>query len=253
MKPQERYEIIEQFINGELSPDEHMEFQASMEKDPELAEEVKLHQRMHAALAETEVIQLENLLQEVNKEVKIDGHETKALGVFSMLKNYRRLAAIAAVLLVAALIFQLFLGKSPDLFSEHYESYPYLLDSRSTEIASPLHQQASSAYQNGEYESAYPLFITLSEELEGQPSAWAYRFYAGVSALEAGQYSDAEQSLKAVADSSETIYSAEAEWYLALVFLAQDKIELAKSTLENIMAKQNDRSAKAGQLRQLLD
>ncbi len=67
---QQKYELIEKYLRGELTGSALHAFEAQMRQNPIFAEEVQLHRDIEAALLDEDAINLRRTLQKINAEEK---------------------------------------------------------------------------------------------------------------------------------------------------------------------------------------
>ena len=234
MTREEQYEQIEAYINGKMTDDERQEFKTKMNLDSTLQQEVQLHQELSQALSEKEVMELENLLAEVGQSYENEDSTDTSGKVVSLFRKYRALAAAVAILVVGTILFQLATGGEADLYAKYHEPFPSYLEVRSGEPGDKPLQQAIDAYKSGDYATAKQVFDSLPQE------DLSIKFYASLSALEAGFIQDAIKGLEAVASDANATYRQQAEWYLALAYLKNGDLEKTRSTLQKIVQSGSD-------------
>ncbi len=102
MNAEELYTIIESYLNGELAGEAFKNFESRLNTDPEFAEEVKLHQSLHAAMDDPKKRNLRDSLGRLRQEFK---NAEAADEVVPLQSNrfQRRLWMAAASLLLLAL------------------------------------------------------------------------------------------------------------------------------------------------------
>ena len=108
-----------------------------------------------------------------------------------------------------------------------------LLTSRSSDENQVNEQlnQAISAYQNQDFESAATGF---SEITEVNPDNLSYLFYQAVSLLESQKATEAIPVFQALLSQPKHTLSEQSQWYLALAYLQQEDTVNVKKHLEGI-------------------
>ena len=149
--------------------------------------------------------------------------------------SFRRVLSIAASFLVLAVAgwWVVNTGQSTDpnaLYSEYAEAYNVSLTVRgSNEMAG--FQQAQTAYQKGDYATAFTKFQALAQQ---DPGAAQFSFYAGVSALLNEEATLAIPLFKTLLAQPDHLFVEQARWYLALAYLQEDDTASAKTYLSEI-------------------
>ena len=235
MNEAQRYERIESYLSGQMPPEEAAAFRREMETDPGLEAEVALHRGIAEAVAEEEDVQ--------NLEGKIGAILEKGRGEAAGLAARRRflsrpllrVAASAALLIVAALAAYFYLSRADDspeaLFAEHV-SYPESIYEastvRSAEGQTPeraaqaarldsLWKAADALYRQGRYQEALGVLDETGRPENGPLSGNASRlhYYRGILQARAGQFAGAVSSFEQVA----VEYNEDADWKRALALL----------------------------------
>ena len=238
------YEKIEQYINGELSPDELTAFELQIQEDKELAAEVILYRNVlnglqnNASAKAGEAAFLKTL--ELNKKKLQQPAIVKTIPFYKS-KNFRiAVVAIAASVLAAVLLSPLF--TKPKNTEQLYAQYAMHDTISATirgnnpdtnlvlpKIADSLFTLMQSAYNNKQYALALPLlksYLATHNEVE-------YKLALGICLLETNQYKEAIDSFQSVAK-TENVLKYKAIWYTALSYLKQNKTALCKETLQQI-------------------
>lgn len=230
---EELYEEIEAYLEGNLSRPELVAFESRMEQDPELKQQVSLHQRIAAAVADQEEIQLENTLQEV---VEQEGGGT--VRFFARFPVMRYAAAAAIALLIAISIWwsvsSVLTSDSPqELFAENYEFYPGPASLRGSEDPIPYNptEQAFLAYQQHDFQAAKEQF---SELLAEDPTNTELIFFQALCNLELDNTNQARTGFGQVIDQGNNFYLMQSRWYLALAWLKEGNSEEATTILSEL-------------------
>lgn len=110
MTKQELYENIDLYIAGSLSEEALKDFENQMKNDPNLAEEVKLHQKVHSELGDVTKKELRNILSDVK------GKYTQSGKVVQMQPRrfFSRNLAVAASVLILGMAFWFLFLRSPE-------------------------------------------------------------------------------------------------------------------------------------------
>ena len=159
---------------------------------------------------------------------------------------YYWLSGVAACLILGFFVYLFWQNqhKPEQLFAKYYE--PYMVASvQRNGSAQNTQQQAMQAYEEGNYQLAAKAFESC---LSLTPQDVGCQFYLGLSYLETQQLHKAEQSLKHVIQATPNEYTTRAQWYLALVYLKNNKSKDAKLLLQELSRDQGFYGKKADML-----
>jgi len=167
---------IEEYINGEMPPQEAAEFEQQVKADPDLAYEVRLYQLNFAGIEyaeDTDYQPLKNRLKAIGEEIaKEEGNQERETPILDIKpnrsRNARRLLALAASLLLILLAYFLIPKQQPasPMASISQELVDReLSDSRSNDPSTPvtIYQQGVKFFKEKEYEAAINQFDQVIE------------------------------------------------------------------------------------------
>jgi len=236
-------ELIDRYLNQQLSVEELSRFKKSMESDPALAEEVRLQNQAEKLVQSIGRAQLRQQLQDFEKK-KESSHRR-----FSI-RSYWLIAAIFTLFMIGSWWIYLSSLPSPtpkSLIATYFQPYRPPIQVRGVDVSRQAWKSASSAYTVGNYQKAAEQFeIYLSPPNTQDPVA---HFYAGLSHLsqQPPNTQKAAFHLKQVL-LSDNDYQQQAQWYLALSYLAQNDSEQGKAFLKAIIEQQSFQSDRAKSL-----
>jgi len=235
MDNEKKYELIEQYLSGELSGDVLSSFEKQMAENVELREDVKLQKQLNVTLKGKGVHQLREVLKEVDQNWR-----SPEIGILKKLRSSTiiRISALAASILLFALAYQLFTAPKNDtnsqLFADNFQPYQMVLSQRNETTDSPrdiLLNNSILAYQQKNYQEAVIGFQKLNE-LDNNNTA--YPFYLGLSELALENSDEAIKVLGQVLEKNHHLFMEQSRWYLALAYLQKGEMESAISQLELI-------------------
>lgn len=230
-----RQEKIEAYVMGQMSSDEQNAFQQEIDRDPVLAEEVRLHMMMKKSLGDKDQNTFRKLVREVIEEERLDTGQNSSSDIQH---NGKRVSIdrwkwlVAAVIIALIGFFSWFLiGLKPSpnqLFAQYFEAYPAYQVNRSEEHLPQL-QKAMEYYGLEKYREAAEIFKGL--ETEDQGVSEMIRFYHGITQMESGHFQEAENLFLQISENPESQYQQQSRWYLALTLLKQKQMNHAKEIL----------------------
>lgn len=233
-------EQIEDYLAGTMDDSAKRTFERRLESDPDAAQALLLNQEVHRAIKDPKALQLEESLRIIGDDFVAQYEEEKApeKNRIPLVKNYRWIAAVAAILICTFSAWWLWNHQptklsNQELYAEFYEAYPAQTNSRTldTQVETTF-LQAQKAYQASDYSTAIPLFKRLLEEEKLSPEfRISILFYKGQAHLAAQEIAPARQTLESIDALPSNSYTRPTKWYLALIALQNNDIEQAKKFL----------------------
>jgi tetratricopeptide (TPR) repeat protein len=228
MEPSEELQDqMDRFLLNRMTPEERYAFEATLRENKALQEEVRVQQNLVDAIEKLGDYRLKTQLEGVYQEVILqENQRMKPLN-----RQWPRWAAAASVLLLMALSLVYF-GKSNSnpaaLFSQYYRPERYVA---TRDIAADKNT-AGAYFNEKKYAEALKAFQANGQN---DPHAGYDRLFEGLSYLELGQYTSAEERFKRVIREN-PLLKEKGQWYLALLYLKLDKTEACKVTLRELVS-----------------
>jgi tetratricopeptide (TPR) repeat protein len=243
------YEIISQYVDGQLTGEALLAFEKEMQANAELANEVALYKTINEELAqqvnnEKEEQALTNNLKGLS-EKHFKKEQAKVKGIN---RWWYAAAAAAAIIIIVVRPF------SPEPFNNEKLFAYYMKDAERLPAVQrgnnddTLLLKAANFYNNKDYPNALPL---LQNILTRKPDETELHLAAGICYLQTGQYDSASKVFDQIAGGS-TVFNTQATWYKALVFLKQNKIDECYHLLATL-SKDADKYEAAQQLMKKID
>lgn len=210
--------FIERFNAGEMDNAEREWFLKEIEGNKSLRMEVELRKRTDNILMNTEVLNLRNKLESIEKqreEKKVKKDRGKNLKL--------KYAALIAVLITAGGII-LFSGRNmtgDEILGKYYQAYETVGSSRSyIQSADPDYLIAMDYYKVQDYRKAALYF---SKVLEKEPDDMESTLLQGVSHFEISDYPESKRLFTRVIDDNNNLFIEDARWYLALCYIKTEE------------------------------
>lgn len=220
---EEKYILFDQYLQGDMSTEERLNFEKELLANPELALALETFKEVQVQLESKFGFETERNAFEANLKTISNEHFKAEKPKVIRLKPWIYLAAASVVLL-----FGLFLFNPSEPKFEDYNQYEnaYL-----TERGIGIEQlkEAENAFNAKDYKKAIPLFEAVLKE---NKSAEIQYFY-GVSLLEDNQIQKAEAAFNEI-KSGNSIYKNKAIYALALTKLKQKDYDSCKAILKAI-------------------
>lgn len=226
------YEQFEQYLAGEMPPEERQLFEARLNSDPQLAETFRAYKQLNEEYSEMEQLReeeaaLSGTLAQMNRKYFSAG-ETMVQKKQAPVR--RMVFAVAAAASLIAAFFLLkpmwFAGGNKNLFNEYYENEQMSVERGAMDSAA----QAAALYNAKDYAKT----LTILEPFtKAHPEKTELQVFTGRCYLETAAYDKADSVFSAIAKGG-TVFSDKAQWLQALVMLKQKQNEAAKQLLEKI-------------------
>jgi hypothetical protein len=183
----------------------------------------------------------DDLKKQVAKMVLVEEPKGNQKGMFYWA------ASVAAVLAVIVLVYNVF-RESRDtheqLFYSFYKPYSVSTLTRGEELRLlPLMEN----YKNGRYQEAAAALEKISVPTDSS-YYFSFQLMLGNCYLNEKKFKDAEKLFGVIRQSNQSLAGQHAEWYLALTFLRQNRIEECRRLLGQIISKKAMYAAQANSL-----
>lgn len=226
---------IEDYLDGLLSSDEQQTFEEAMRTDKALANKVAITKEVnHTIATEAKLQAFQKTLSNLDKIhfPVAEKTETTKTAVIRPMKSNRKIWLIAAsflILVVSSILIRNALKSetidNTALFAANYE--PFNTGQRGDNgDLSDIENQALAAYTSKDFKAAIPLFAQLSIE---NPTDENLILQLGSAYLSTYKTSEAIAVFQKI-EAASVNYQA-AQWFLALAYLQNDEIEMAKKVL----------------------
>ena len=229
---EDNWNDIEAYFNNTLSESERLKIEEKMKTDQAFAQEVALYQNIEGGLRLKGNKALKAQLNEIHNRVIPEAAKPKVCQLST--GSWLAIAASIALLILAGYFL---LGPasntSDNLFAAHYERFEWDAETRSTQTDEL--QQLTQLYNSQNTRE----FLQAAENGQWSPAQNPQLALAlGSSYLEEGQYEKAVQYFETA--SANTLFQSEAQWYLALTYLKQEKTSEATELLQALKEGSSD-------------
>ena len=226
-----RNELIEAYLNNELSDANTKEFEILMEKDHRLRTEVNQFKQVFDGLKRLK--EREQLRKDFKKwDAKIDRKKNPICWGYS----------VAAIFLVACCFYFTNHSKNSEvLFTEYYHAYPNVIHplTRGNQPKNIEIEKMMFLYESQQYHTLIPM-------LEGKNENTQWDFYLGIAYLASN---DSEKAITVFERINEgNNFYHQKRWYEALAFLKNDELKNCKELLKKIISNHSYQHKKASLL-----
>lgn len=225
------YDIIEKYVNGELSGKELEEFEKKLDSDSALASEVQLFREAKESLADQFIHQEEEAaLKETLSQVSAPHFEENKTpkNVFSLRRRHWLAAAGAAAAILALVIFRPWQASLYDQYSQ----FPLAAFTEQGGANEADLAQAQQAFNQEDYPEALNIFQSYLNEEEHKDDP-QIQLYKGLCHLALEEYSQAEAIFQSLQNGN-SAYKNDGTWYLAMTFLKQKEWGKVRELLPQI-------------------
>jgi hypothetical protein len=216
------------------------------ENHKELNKELYLRELLDKSINDTELINFRKSLS----EMVIDMKNQRSPMSFILRKRWYLVAASVSITVVSGVLSLILLEmpvSKPEIYKDYFQTAkPFMIQRSVNQIETDYFTQAMKYYNAKNYKMSAQ--ILLSNQINA-----ASRFYAAISLMELGDFSKAERLLYKVANDDTNLFVDQAEWYLGLCYLVNDKSDLAIKQFEKIAATQNYYNDKAAEIIKKID
>ncbi|MGB0863150.1 MAG: tetratricopeptide repeat protein [Saprospiraceae bacterium] len=242
MNENNRQELIELYLQGELEGQVLHDFEQQLKADKTLQADVILSKDVQKALdgVEGEQLLTEQISSFNNKYVTQSQLLDDSTKGNNQTSNSKRNISIAALLIVAALaIFWIWQQQNTSneiepeqIFASYYEPYSSNQLARGDDDTDEAYLKAIEDYDNKNYNAA---IVSLTQRIAAKPEEIPTQLLIGNSYLNVSppETAKAIALFKKIAE-GETIYTTSANWYLALAYLQNNELETAKAVFEDL-------------------
>ncbi len=245
MKTKENYrELLEAYLNGEISQQEQKELDELIQKNPEAASEWELSNLIQTVIADDDLHEFDDVVKSVvekerKKEKTYHWLHSPAASTF---------AAAASVIIILGLAWRLmFSYPTPDrIFSKYYTPIEANFTVKSGgNQSNQILFKAFDYFNQQNYQQAAELFAqVLAQEPENIPA----RFYNGLTDIELEKYPEASRHFRYVINDKDNFYVEEAEWYLGLCMIKLEELDRALEIFLNISNREGKHQEEAGEI-----
>lgn len=236
MKTYSKTEYIERYLDGQLKDGELWEFRVELEKNPDFAKQVKLQKEINETLSDTNKLRL-------RKQLNSSYNKTQRLQVIYQWK-YQIAAAVTILMLIGSGLTLDIInsGSSIDnyaLYQENFNPDNSLFTVRAgNSTLNADFENAIEAYNNEDYLKAIKILAPQSNNM-------AAKLYSGFSFMKLSDFDNAINNFNTVIEDNNNLFIDQAEFNLALCYLAKDNSNEAIKILNNIIDKETVYSKKA--------
>ncbi|MCB0687020.1 MAG: hypothetical protein KDC53_10855 [Saprospiraceae bacterium] len=232
MNQQNNIDLIEQYLNNELSESERQEVENQIAADQDLASEFERRQMAHQML---DFMVTENLRDQLKA---LEAEDTRVISMPARRRRLSMMAIAASVIILIGAFFFIMPGggslSNQQLALDLYETPTFTMRGGETENITTQITQGIQALNEKDYTAAI-------RDLEEVPADNEYytmaRYYLGHAHFLNKNYEAAENDFNEVAGANDIRFNDDAEWFKLLSCKAQNKT--CEGLLETILQKPN--------------
>lgn len=243
----DKEQLLLNYFTNDLTPEQEQRFNELLATDSEFKQQFDFEKDLQGVIRDKEASELKSKLVGFEKNI------VKETPVRTLRPNYQKWAMAASIALLVALGwmgYNNFSGPNyGNLYESNFQEYPNTVYAITRgETVESIERDAFAAYEAGNYQTAIDNFNRIPAEDREE----YLDFYLGQSYLSLGQIAEAKTSFtKVIASNSE--FTPEAHWYLALISIKEKDKESAVSNLKTLTSKYDFQKDKALELLQELE
>ena len=245
MKEELPYELIEQYVQGQLEGAELLAFEQKLATDNALKEEVGLFREVSIAIADPVLDSIEKNISEIEGDFFKTDYPAEGKRVKLQSRRWwMAVAAISVLLLGALFLFRLFNPTYEKLYAQYADH-----DFSFTERGNPnLINRIEQLLDAGQYKTA---LLLIESYLQTNPNETDLILAKGICHCELGE--DYQKAITTFSSLPEInpIYINEANWYLALTYLKMKEKDECLACLKKIPESSNYFGSSQELIRQL--
>jgi tetratricopeptide (TPR) repeat protein len=210
-------EWIDSYLEGELDAAGMESFETEMKVNRQLALEYQLEMDLVEVLHDEDILDFKAKCIEAHKEVNLMKRGTARV-VHIARKYWYAAASVIIILLIAGGLYVLNPGgySNERLFKMYYKSSEIGI----TRSGNVNMVEALIYFSRKDYQTAAQLFDKI---LSAEPGNMAVTYYSGITNIEIRNYAHAIDMFKAIIKDGNNLYVENAQWYLGLAYLIDEK------------------------------
>ncbi len=218
------FDRIEDFLDGDLTENQLMEFEKDLLDDSDLQMDLDLHREVNEAIMEEDIMDLRNKLE----AIETPPNPTQKRKLKFLTKWNIAAASLALLIGLGSLLY--IIGDSSaysknKIYSNYYKPYNIVANTRSSDVMiDNLLTTALKSYETKDYHTALTLFKKI---LDKDSTNITGNFYSGVSNIEINEYSKANKNFTRVLEHKNNLFIEQSEWYLGFCYLMTNEKEKA--------------------------
>ena len=214
------YEKFDSYLNGELKGEELSAFEAALQENTALQEDLKMYQKVESDLQhhfefQEKKQQLQSTLSALNKEFFAEEETAPKVVQMKPRRPYLKWAVAAVFLILATFLIPRFLTAP----NPTYANLVKMPTASFTEMGVSTDQEILATSEKAFNNKNYPQVIEiLKPYVASHPKNATTGFYLALAYLETDHFNEAETLFKKLS-AGDSVYATESLWYLALLEL----------------------------------
>jgi predicted Zn-dependent protease len=229
------YEIINQYLEGELSGEALLSFEQELKTNPELVKELALYKMINEDMSEHSRQEQEEQDLTGNLKKLNEKYFNEPSGKVIRFSRWWYAGIAAAAAAVLFFVIRPFAGpefNNQKLYAYYMNDIESLSGGQRGNPADSLLVKAADFYNQKDYTKALPL---LKDILTSKPDETQLKLAAGICYLQTGRFDSATAVFDEIANGT-SVFNNEAVWYKALAALNQNRLDECYRILEKLPA-----------------
>jgi hypothetical protein len=238
------YDIIDQYLRGELEGEALQDFEKQLAENKKLANEVALYKNMDEEMllhfkGKDNEEQLRNNLQNLNKKHFFDTPKSKVIPFNKWWLATAAAVVIGLIVLVVNPFSTTTAFNSQALYAQYTSSIEALPTVERGNDTDSLLVEATNLYNQKNYTKALPILLEVVSKKQNEKQLL---LAAGICSLKTEKL-DTALAIFNTLSAEQTVFKDKATWYKALIFLKQNKLTDAYNVLQLIATNADDYEA----------
>jgi hypothetical protein len=227
---QKTNEILIDYVDGNLNPEDRSRIEKMIRQDPTTAEDLEYLKLAIDTVRLNAIREKVSEVRSVQQSVQQDASQKKQRVIRNFYKTVLRIAAILIFLLSSALMYKIITVTNQSVFNKQFIPFE-LTNTRGAQIR----DTEAEAYSNKNWNEVLRIFQ------EEKASTNKSRFLAAMAELQLNHFSKAEVLFEGILATSteDRSFNEEAEYYLSLTYLVNNKVHKGIEMMNKIKADKN--------------
>ncbi len=232
----EQFELLEQYIDGDIGLAESESVGQLISSDPFFKKEYDLRREVNKAISEKNIMQFRYKLNMIHDQ-QIGSSRGKVRQLIDH-KWYLAAASVTILALIGSLLINNMSNPGPEqLFDRYYTTENAVFTTRSSNENDNIElKEGLQQFQLNNYKEAI-------NWLKKSPKNIVSEYYLGISYIETDQYTQAKDAFHRIIEQENNLFTEQAQWYKGLCLLKLNEIDEATllfTSIKNSSSLYND-------------
>ena len=224
----QQFELIERYIEGDLTVDEAKSVEHLIASDPDFKNEFNLRLDVNKAIGEKDIMELRYKLSMIHRQET--AHSTGTVRLLFEKKWHLVAASITILIVIGSFLLNNINNQGPNqLFEKYYSSENAVFTTRSGENTENSDLTIGlQKFQKQNYNEAINFLKRNHDNVVSE-------YYLGISYIETKQFTEAKTAFHNILEQESNLFTEQAQWYKGLCLLKLNELNEAKQLFTSIM------------------